>query len=52
MLNLNNITKRYGEKVIFKNMNIQFDNTNEINGIIGKSGSGKSTLFNILTFNS
>ena len=23
MLNLNNITKRYGEKVIFKNMNIQ-----------------------------
>ena len=48
MLNLNNITKRYGEKVIFKNMNIQFDNTNEINGIIGKSGSGKSTLFNIL----
>ena len=36
MLNLNNITKRYGEKVIFKNMNIQFDNTNEINGIIGK----------------
>ena len=48
MLNLNNITKRYGEKFIFKNMNIQFDNTNEINGIIGKSGSGKSTLFNIL----
>ena len=36
MLELKNITKRYDEKIIFENLNVQFNKTNTINGIIGK----------------
>lgn len=48
MILLENITKKYDDHIIFNNMSIRFDKTNELNGIIGKSGSGKTTLFNIL----
>ena len=48
MLELKNIIKKYDEKIIFENLNVQFNKTHTINGIIGKSGSGKTTLFNIL----
>ena len=42
---IENINCKYGEKVIYKNFNINFDD-NKINCIIGKSGCGKTTLLN------
>lgn len=48
MIKLENISKNYGNHIIFDNMSITFDEENSLNGIIGKSGSGKTTLFNIL----
>ena len=48
MIKLENISKKYGDHIIFDSMNITFDDENSLNGIIGKSGSGKTTLFNIL----
>lgn len=48
MIKLENISKNYGDHIIFDNMSITFDEENSVNGIIGKSGSGKTTLFNIL----
>ena len=48
MIKLENISKNYGDHIIFDNMSITFDEENSLNGIIGKSGSGKTTLFNIL----
>ena len=48
MIKLENISKNYGDHIIFDNMSITFDEENSLNGIIVKSGSGKTTLFNIL----
>ncbi|MCB7489261.1 ATP-binding cassette domain-containing protein [Faecalibacillus faecis] len=48
MIKLENISKNYGDHIIFDNMSITFDEENSLNGIIGKSGSGKTTLFNIM----
>lgn len=48
MIKLENISKNYGDHIIFDNMSITFDEENSLNGIVGKSGSGKTTLFNIL----
>ncbi|MGR5993089.1 ATP-binding cassette domain-containing protein [Bacillus cereus] len=44
---LNNITKKHGDKYIFQDFNLDIYK-NEFVGIIGKSGSGKSTLLNIM----
>lgn len=46
-IKLNNITKKYGDKYIFQDFNLDIYK-NEFIGIIGKSGSGKSTLLNIM----
>lgn len=47
MIELKNITKKFENKTVFANFNLQIDQ-NEIVAIIGPSGSGKSTLLNIL----
>ena len=48
MIELKSLTKRYGESLIFDNVNAAFDNPAYIYGVFGPSGSGKSTLFHIL----
>lgn len=48
ILELRNLKKRFGDRVIFENTNISFPKTGCF-FIIGDSGSGKSTLLNILS---
>jgi len=43
---LNNITKKYNKKYVFKNFSYQFDN--KYYSITGSNGSGKTTLLKII----
>lgn len=47
VLEVNNLKKSFGEKVIFSNLSFKVEEGSFV-GIVGKSGSGKSTLLNIL----
>ena len=47
MISLKNITKRYGEKTVFENFNLDIEE-NKITVILGESGSGKTTLLNMI----
>ncbi len=47
MIELKNLHKSFGEKVIFKSLNYKID-TGSMVAIIGKSGCGKSTLLNMI----
>ncbi|MGX6592368.1 ABC transporter ATP-binding protein [Cetobacterium ceti] len=47
LLTLNKIEKKYNDKIILHNINLEIYEGDFI-GIIGESGSGKSTLLNIL----
>lgn len=46
--NIKNINKTYGNKVIFRDFEIDFYR-DKVNCIIGKSGCGKTTLLNIIS---
>lgn len=47
ILELKNIDKRFGDKVLLKNFSYQFQRGEKV-GIVGKNGVGKSTLLNII----
>ncbi len=47
ILSVNNLSKSYGEKTLFKNISFNVNNTNKI-GLIGINGTGKSTLLKII----
>ncbi|MEY3249013.1 MAG: hypothetical protein RL742_1056, partial [Bacteroidota bacterium] len=46
-LTLENITKSYGEKVLFRGLNLHIDKGQKI-GLIAKNGTGKSTLLRVI----
>ena len=48
MLKVMNLSVRYGKRVLFENVNLEFTEGN-CYGVIGANGAGKSTLLKILT---
>lgn len=48
MITIKNLTKKYQDKVIFKQTNLTIEDSSKIHALVGKSGSGKTTLFNLL----
>jgi ATPase subunit of ABC transporter with duplicated ATPase domains len=48
MLNVNNISLQFGKRVLFDDVNINFNQGN-CYGVIGANGAGKSTFLKILT---
>jgi len=47
MIQLSNISKHYGEKELFSNLDFRMNSGNRI-GLVGRNGSGKSTLFKLI----
>ena len=47
MISLKNITKKYGDKTVFENFNLDLAE-NAITVILGESGSGKTTILNMI----
>ncbi len=48
MISANNLTLRFGKKILFEDVNIKFK-PGYVYGIIGANGSGKSTFLKVLT---
>lgn len=46
-ININNLTKKYGKKKIFKNFSLEIE-AGKVTALMGKSGFGKTTLIRIL----
>ncbi len=44
MIQIKNLTKKYGQKTVLNTINVQFD-TGKVYGIVGENGAGKTTLF-------
>lgn len=47
LISVENLSKAYGEKIIFDNLTFGIDDTDKI-GVIGVNGTGKSTLLKII----
>ncbi|PIF03763.1 MAG: ABC transporter ATP-binding protein [Arcobacter sp.] len=47
MIQLTNISKRYGTQELFHNVNLRMTSGQKI-GLVGRNGSGKSTLFKLI----
>lgn len=43
-----NLTKNYGKKTVFKNLNLELE-SGKIYGLIGRNGAGKTTLLSIMS---
>jgi ATP-binding cassette, subfamily F, member 3 len=47
MIAINNLSKSYGKKILFNNLNLTINRGEKI-GLIGPNGTGKTTLFSII----
>ena len=47
MINIEHLTKSFGERTVFQDINLQFE-AGKVYALIGNSGCGKTTLLNIL----
>src|SRR5690625_4397366 len=47
MINVTNVSLQFGDKKLFEDVNIQFNNGN-CYGVIGANGAGKSTFLKVL----
>ncbi len=47
MISLKNVTKKYGDKIVYENFNLDIEE-GKITAILGESGSGKSTLIKVI----
>ncbi len=47
MIQLSNISKHFGEKELFSNLDFRMNTGNRV-GLVGRNGSGKSTLFKLI----
>ncbi|NLK93813.1 MAG: ATP-binding cassette domain-containing protein [Clostridiales bacterium] len=48
MIEIKNISKKYGDKLVVKNVSLKFEN-GKITSLIGPNGAGKSTLLSMIT---
>lgn len=48
MLQIKNLTKSFGDRMLYKNVNLEINKNDRI-GLVGLNGSGKSTFLNILS---
>ena len=47
MIELKNVTKKYGDKTVYDDFNLSLD-SGRITAVLGESGSGKTTLLNMI----
>lgn len=47
MIQINNLTKSYGTRVLFESLSLKLNAGNKV-GFVGRNGTGKSTLFKII----
>jgi len=47
MISINNLSKSYGRKALFKNISLNINRGEKI-GLVGPNGSGKTTLFSLI----
>lgn len=48
MISVKNLTKKYGDKAVFDNFSIEFEDK-KITAVLGESGVGKTTLLNVVS---
>ena len=48
MLKVSNVSVRFGKRILFENVNVEFNNNN-CYGVIGANGAGKSTFLKVLS---